>query len=207
MKNKIFLSSDLKILEKSFRTNLINCLSGFQSANLIGTKNKLGQTNLAIFNSVMHIGADPALMGFIARPSAELHTFNNILDTNEFTINAVPIEFFKESHQTSARFDKGVSEFEACGLTPEYSENCSAPYVKECKIKIGLKLAENYTIKSNGCHLVIGEIMEISIQEDLLLRDGYIDHNNANGLAVLGLDGYHTTQFLERLEYAKVIEK
>lgn len=203
MKNKTFLSEDLKSLEKSFRTNLINCLSGFQSANLIGTQNNSGQTNLAIFNSVMHIGADPALMGFIARPSAELHTFNNILNTQNFTINAVHKDIFKQSHLTSARFDKDLSEFEACNLTPEYSKSCLAPYVKESKIKIGLKLTENYTIQSNGCHLVIGEILEVIIDETLLLEDGYIDHNRANGVAVVGLDAYHLTSILQRLEYAK----
>lgn len=47
-------------LEDRKRVSLINSLSGFKSLNLIGTiNNNQGQTNLAIFNSVVHIGANP----------------------------------------------------------------------------------------------------------------------------------------------------
>lgn len=46
-------------LEDRKRIALINSLSGFKSLNLIGTINNQGQTNLAIFNSVVHIGANP----------------------------------------------------------------------------------------------------------------------------------------------------
>lgn len=48
----------------------------------MGTVNKIGHTNLAIFNSVIHIGANPPLMGFISRPnSGERHTLENIQET------------------------------------------------------------------------------------------------------------------------------
>ena len=46
-------------MEDRKRIALINSLSGFKSLNLIGTINNQGQTNLAIFNSVVHIGANP----------------------------------------------------------------------------------------------------------------------------------------------------
>lgn len=46
-------------LEDRKRVSLINSLSEFKSLNLIGTINNQGQTNLAIFNSVVHIGANP----------------------------------------------------------------------------------------------------------------------------------------------------
>ena len=84
------LASDFEKLEKQKRTNLINCLSGFRAANLIGTINNSGKSNLAIFNSVNHIGANPPLMGFIQRPaSVERHTYENIKNTGCFTINHV----------------------------------------------------------------------------------------------------------------------
>jgi len=206
LKTKIFLRPEIQTLEKSYRTNLINGLSGFQSANLIGTINSVGITNLAIFNSVMHIGADPALMGFIARPSAELHTLKNIQETGAFTINAVHESIFKNAHQTSARYANGVSEFDVCGLGHEFSKNCTAPYVLESRIKIGLTLAEEYTLKSNGCHLVVGEIIEIILEESLLTIDGNVDHKKAKSITVLGLDEYHSTQVLGKLAYAKVSE-
>jgi flavin reductase (DIM6/NTAB) family NADH-FMN oxidoreductase RutF len=74
-------AKDLAGFEKQDRTNLVNGLSGYKSAHLIGTTNKKGETNLAIFSSVVHIGANPALMGFIQRPaSEERHTYENILE-------------------------------------------------------------------------------------------------------------------------------
>lgn len=56
----------LSQLERRYRAQLINSLSGFKSANLIGTQDALGRTNLAIISSVFHLGADPALVGLLA---------------------------------------------------------------------------------------------------------------------------------------------
>lgn len=57
-----FTKQQINELEQRFRTNLINSLSGFKSANLIGTQDKLGNTNLAIVSSVFHLGAHPPLV-------------------------------------------------------------------------------------------------------------------------------------------------
>ena len=136
--------------EKLYRTKFVNSLSGFKSANLIGTISSEGKTNLAIFSSVIHVGANPPLMGFLMRPvSVERHTYNNIKETGHFTINHINKEIFKQAHQTSASYEKYISEFDACGLTPEFTEKIKAPYVKESKIKIGLKFVEEQNIKSN----------------------------------------------------------
>jgi flavin reductase (DIM6/NTAB) family NADH-FMN oxidoreductase RutF len=73
---------EISTLLKQQRTNLINGLSGFKSALLIGTTNAKGQQNLAIFSNVVHIGANPPLMGLIHRPvSVEKHTYENIKST------------------------------------------------------------------------------------------------------------------------------
>lgn len=61
--------------EKNYRANLINSVSGFKSANLIGTVSSKGNTNLAIFSSVIHVGANPPLIGLLMRPvSVPRHT-------------------------------------------------------------------------------------------------------------------------------------
>ena len=44
------LTNDIENLDKNKRTNLINCLSGLRAANLIGTINNIGVSNLSIFN-------------------------------------------------------------------------------------------------------------------------------------------------------------
>jgi flavin reductase (DIM6/NTAB) family NADH-FMN oxidoreductase RutF len=145
----IFTLDDILQMEKQPRTNLINSLPGIRAANLIGTSNLEGETNLAIFNSVIHIGAHPPYMGFIMRPvTVQRGTYQNIKETGHFSINQVNESIYKQAHQTSARYD--ISEFDATGLTPEFTSNLKAPYVKESKVKIGLRFVEEQPINVNG---------------------------------------------------------
>ena len=189
--------------EKLYRTNFVNSLSGFKSANLIGTISLEGKTNLAIFSSVIHVGANPPLMGFLMRPvSVERHTYNNIKETGYFTINHINKEIFKQAHQTSASYEKDISEFDACGLTPEYTETIKAPYVKESKIKIGLKFVEEQKIKSNDTILWL-ENLEMILLDKVVATDGFIDIEKAGTMAISGLDSYHETKRITRLPYAK----
>ncbi len=190
--------------EKLYRTNLVNSLPGFKSANLIGTISLEEKTNLAIFSSVIHVGANPPLMGFLMRPvSVERHTYNNIKETGHFTINHIDKEIFKQAHQTSARYEKDISEFDSCELTTEFTEKIKAPYVKESKIKIGLKYVEEQEIKYNGTIFIVGEIIEIMFPNDVVAKDGYVDIEKAGTIAISGLDSYHEIKRIARLAYAK----
>jgi len=198
------VNENILALEKHYRTNLVNSLTGFKSANLIGTISAEGKTNLAIFSSVIHVGANPLMMGFLMRPvSVERHTYTNIKETGYFTINHINKKIFKQAHQTSARYEKDISEFDACGLTPEYSETIKAPYVKESEIKIGLKFVEEQEIKANGTIFIVGEIVEIILPNDVVAKDGYVDIEKAGTIAISGLDSYHDTKRIARLAYAK----
>lgn len=198
------LKEDILSFEKLYRVALVNSLSGFKSANLVGTISKEGKTNLAIFSSVIHVGANPPLMGFLMRPvSVERHTYTNIKETNCFTINHINKEIFKLAHQTSARYEKDISEFDACGLTSEHTETFKAPYVKESKIKTGCCFVEEHQIKSNDTIFIVGEILEVIMPDDVLMKDGYVDIEKAGTIAISGLDGYHGTKRLSRLSYAK----
>ena len=194
--------SDFESMEQRFRTNFINSLSGFKSVNLVGTTDGQGQTNLAIFSQVFHLGANPALIGMIVRPhSVSRGTLENLLETGFFTLNHIRQEFYKQAHQTSARYD--VSEFDACGFTPEYSSLHPAPYVKESRLKIGLQLEETTDIKVNNTVLVIGRVIETLVPQDCISADGYIDIEKAGTITCSSLDSYHTTERLARLAYAK----
>ena len=198
------LKEDITQFEKPYRTNLVNSLSGFKSANLIGTISSEGRTNLAIFSSVIHVGANPPLMGFLMRPvSVDRHTYTNIKETNYFTINHTIKEIIKQAHQTSARYEKDVSEFDACRLPPEYTQTIKAPYVKGLKIKIGCRFVEEQEIKSNGTIFIVGEIIEAIIPDDVLMKDGYVDIEKAGTIAISNLDSYHETKRIARLAYAK----
>lgn len=201
---KYFSSEDLFSLEQRYRGTFINSLGGFKSVNLVGTKNKNGQTNLAIFNSIVHLGANPPLVGMIVRPdSVERHTYENILETTYYTLNHLNESIYKKGHQCSARYPREVSEFAATGLNEEYKNTFFAPFVKESAIQIGLELKEKIELKINGTILVIGEIKQIYLPETALLVDGFVNLEKAGTITCSGLDSYSTTTQLARLSYAK----
>lgn len=195
---------ELENLDKEYRRNLINCLSGFKSCNLVGTSNIDGDNNLAIFNSVMHIGANPAYLGLIVRPTTvPRHTYSNIKETQYFTINSIHKDFFAKAHQTSANYPANLSEFEEVGLTPQHSETHTAPYVRESAIKIGLELTEELPVKSNGTIIVIGKVIELRIDADLVAADGFVNLTKAQIVSGIGLDAYCEPKLLDRLAYAR----
>ncbi len=197
--------ADILALEKLDRTKLVNSLSGYKSAVLIGTQNKEGLKNLAIFSSIVHIGANPPLMGIIQRPaSVERHTYENIKATGVFTINQVPVSFYESAHQTSARYPRESSEFEACGFTPTYAANFNAPYVAESPLRIGLTLEEEIEIKSNQTILLIGSIQEVFIENQYAENENIPDLSKLNTLVVQGLDTYYKVDKIGTLPYAKV---
>lgn len=190
--------------EKRYRANLINSIGGFKSVCLVGTQDKDGKTNLAIFNSIVHIGAHPPLIGIIVRPdSVERHTLSNILATKYYTLNHINESIYKQAHQTAARYSKDISEFEATLLTPEYKNNFFAPYVKESEIQIGLELKEQINISLNNTILLIGEIQDIYVPPTSIVTDGFIDLEKAGSITCSGLDSYHKTTRIARLNYAK----
>ena len=201
---KHFTSETLLDLEKHERAHLINSLGGFKSLALVGTSDSKGNTNLAVFSSVFHVGANPPLIGMIFRPSPpERNTYSNIIETGFYTINHVNETIYKQAHQTSARYDKEISEFEITGLTPEYKDAFFAPYVAESKIQLGIEFKERIDLTINNTTLIIGEIKHIYIPENCLSKDGFVDIEKANTVTCSGLDSYHKTVQLDRLSYAK----
>ncbi len=54
-----YTTSNIESWERFYRANFINSLTGFKSVNLIGSVNEMGQTNLSIFSSIVHIGSNP----------------------------------------------------------------------------------------------------------------------------------------------------
>ena len=135
--------------------------------------------------------------------SVERHTLSNILSIGYYTINHLNEGIYKKAHQTSARYPKEVSEFEATGLTPEFKNNFSAPFVLESNIQLGIEFKERINLTINNTIMIIGEIKEMYFPTNCLQDDGFLDIEKAGTIACSGLDSYHFTNRLERLPYAK----
>ena len=197
--------SEILNLNDRFRRNLINSVSGFKSVSLIGTVNNSGTTNLAIFSQILHIGANPPMLGILFRPdSVERHTLENIRQNGYFTINQIQESFYQQAHQTSARYPSNISEFDAVGLKPEFIKDVDVPFVKESNIKMLLKCADEQLLKINGTILLIGEIQLLMTPDNVIGEDGFVDLQNAGSITSAGLDAYYKTEKISRLSYAKV---
>lgn len=191
-------------LDKNYRTNLINGISGGKPACLVGTKNNQGINNVAIFSNIIHIGANPALIGILFRPITDKnHTYQNIKKHSYFTLNHIESNFIEKAHYTSAKFLDDVSEFEACQLTPEFLEEFQAPFVKESQLKIGLKFIEEQHIQSNNTILVIGQVEHIFIPNEGLDSEGNVLLEKLNGVSIGGLNTYYKLSEIGQFPYAK----
>ncbi len=197
-------SNDLQSMPSRERAALVNSLSGFKSANLIGTADPDGHSNLAIMSSVVHLGSHPPLLALVVRPGGEeRHTLHNLLRSGHYSINHVACDMVEAAHQTAARYDRGTSEFEATGLTPTWWDDFSAPLVAEAPIKLAMELREHQELTINGTHLVIGEVIQAEIPPACHNEDGSLDLGVAGTVALTGLDSYHRSALLKRMAYAK----
>lgn len=199
---------DIQETAKVKRLNIINSVSGIKPGNLIGTISDDGVPNLAIVSSVVHLGSDPALLGYILRPSDEVRrdTYMNIQENGCFTINHIPTSLTEKAHYTSAKFDADVSEFDACGLTEAYFHDFKAPFVQESGLKMGLRHVESIPIKTNGTMIIVGEIEHLIIPDVAIDERGYIDLGLAESVGISGLNSYYTLQKVAEYPYARVNE-
>jgi len=201
---KCYTPLDLQAMDRYQRANFVNCLGGFKPATLIVTQNQSGLSNVALFTNIVHLGADPALIGFINRPKeATPHTLANIESTGFFTMNHVGIDQLEAAHQTSAKYPDGVSEFDHVALTEHARLEFSVPFVAGSPVQLGMKLVDIMPIKHNGTYLVIGELACAFLDESHVATDGFIDLAEAGSLAVSGLQGYYQPKFLQKLGYAR----
>ena len=197
--------TDIDQMDKIFRLNLINSCTGFKSANLLGTKSLNGVSNVAVFSSITHLGSNPPLIGFILRPTTvPRDTYRNIKDTGVFTVNHIYSDIIEDAHHTSAKYPDEVSEFTKTGLEEEFLGDFPAPFVKGAKIRLGCRFLNEYVIKENDTLLLVSAIEHVFVaDQNIQQEDGWLKLENANTVAINGLDGYATTNLLDRYAYAR----
>jgi len=199
-----FSEADIQNLEHIYKINLMNSCSGYKSANLIGTRSKNGIENVAVFSSVTHIGSSPAMLGFFMRPTTVIrNTYENLKTTGFFTINHIHESIIKDAHHTSAKYDKSISEFDVTSLNSEYKNNFLAPFVKNSPVQLAMQFVEEYDIKANNTILVVGKVVGLYINNNLIGNDGFVDLTKARVAAINGLDGYAIASTNSRYGYQK----
>ncbi|TRX57576.1 flavin reductase [Fulvivirga sp. M361] len=198
---------ELERSERKWRLNLINSISGIKPANLIATRSVKGEDNVAIFSSVIHLGSNPAQLGFIARPQSEVprDTFRNIQETGYYTINHIAESFIKKAHYTSAKLPREESEFVRMKIDKEVIDEFPAPFVKDSPVKIGMKLLESIPLP-NDCTLIIGSVEMVSFPDQAINELGQLDLASSLGVGISGLNTYYSLNKLTSFPYVRTNE-
>jgi flavin reductase (DIM6/NTAB) family NADH-FMN oxidoreductase RutF len=200
----IVTSEDLAAMEKLTRVQFATTLPGPKPICLVGTRSSDGQSNLAPFSSVTHLGSNPVLLGMVTRPdTVDRHTLKNILETEQWTLNHVTADFVEKAHQCSARYPGSVSEFEATGLTELNHPEVHPPFVSESPLRIALALEELIDITANNTKLIVGRVTLVDLPGAEPGSDGSIDLSRIGTLASTALDTYFSLREVARLPYAK----
>lgn len=191
-------------MDKIEKLHLINSCTGYKSANLIATKSIEGNTNVAIFSSVTHLGSSPSLIGFIVRPTpVPRDTYKNIMETGYFTVNHITIDMIADAHHTSANYDSEISEFDKTNLEPEYKDGFNIPFVKGSPVQLYCKFVNEYIIKENNTIHIVASIEHIFFDKSLEHKDGWLQLDKGNIVTLNGAGGYFLPKLIERFEYAK----
>jgi flavin reductase (DIM6/NTAB) family NADH-FMN oxidoreductase RutF len=185
------------------RGQMLNALSGIKGVHLLGTRSAAGVDNLAVFNSVVHIGASPPALGVLFRPlTVQRDSYDNILQTGAFTLNLIDAQMLNAAHHCAAKWPTETSEFTATGLTPLRTDH-AAPYVAESPIVVGLKLVEEIPIAFNETRLLIGAVQEVMVPVGSVADDGWVRLDPYEVVSVSGLDSYYLGRLLARKSYAQ----
>ncbi|MCU0334328.1 MAG: flavin reductase [Chitinophagaceae bacterium] len=199
-----YSAADLAGMERFYRANLLSALSGPKAAMLVGTSSPEGRHNLALFQNIVHLGANPALIGLINRPrEATPHTLAHIESTGWYTLNSVHPHLLRQAHQTSAKYNDDTSEFDATGLTPLLRPGIPAPFVAESLVQVALQLVEIMPIRHNGTYLIIGEVQYCSLPASAMAPDGAVHLQQLEAVCSTGLDTYYTLGQRTRLQHAR----
>ena len=195
---------DVSQMSKVPRLNLVNCVTGYKSANLIGTVSTEGVLNVAVFSSVTHLGSEPALLGFILRPTTvPRDTYKNLKEIGYFTVNHITEEMIADAHHTSSSYEEHISEFDKTNLEPEFIDGLKVPFVKGSPVKLLCKYVNEYKIEENDCIHIIASVETIYAEEKLFHDDNWMQLDKGNVIAINGLDGYAVPKLTDRFHYAR----
>jgi flavin reductase (DIM6/NTAB) family NADH-FMN oxidoreductase RutF len=147
----------------------------------ISTVNKVGQPNLAPFSFFTVVCANPPTLLFCpmtrSTDSGSKDTLNNLRASGEFVVNIVTEQLADAMTRTSVETPPEVNEFEYANLSAAPSFVVQPPRVEASPIHFECKLNQIVEISAQpgGGNIVIGTIVHIHVDEQVLLGEDKID--------------------------------
>lgn len=146
----------------------------------VSTVSATGVTNLAPFSFFTGVGSRPPSVLFCPanrRDGGPKDTLKNILETQEFVINVVPYRLAEAMNLSSAELPSEESEFQLTGLQVSRSAVVKAPGVSSSPIRMECRLLQHLALDDGpgGANIVLGEIVHMHLDDNVLDSTGYAD--------------------------------
>jgi flavin reductase (DIM6/NTAB) family NADH-FMN oxidoreductase RutF len=166
----------------------------------VSTVDENGINNLAPFSFFNAVGEDPPHLMFstVRTGNKNKDTLNNVLANKQFVVNLVTENVVEQMNETSQSVDSEIDEFELANLTPLDSVFIKPKRVKESYVHFECEMVHHYFLKDHkngGACIVIGKILTMHINDDILMEGNRIN-----------LDKYKPVARLAGSNYAKMGE-
>lgn len=161
----------------------------------VSTVDNKGINNLAPFSYFNMVGDDPPHIMFSTRRDANSNkdTLNNILTNKQFVVNMVTESLTEQMNATSQSVPSDVDEFDLVGVTPVPSVVVKPMRVKESPIHLECELVHHYFLenhKQGGACVIIGRIVHMHFEDNVLLEDYKINMETYKPIARLAGSNY-----------------
>jgi flavin reductase (DIM6/NTAB) family NADH-FMN oxidoreductase RutF len=171
----------------------------------VTTVDEKGRVNLAPFSFFNAFGANPPIVVFsptLRRDGSKKDTLLNLEAVGEFVVNAAVESVAAQLNATSAELPRGQSEAEHAHLTLVPSAKVEPPRVAESPVHLECRVRQIIPIGDGpiAANLVIGEIVMIHIEEQVLDSSGQVDPRKLAAIARLGGSDYCRTGDLFQMD-------
>jgi flavin reductase (DIM6/NTAB) family NADH-FMN oxidoreductase RutF len=160
-----------------------------------------GRVNLAPFSFYNAFSASPPVVVFsptLRRDGTKKDTLRNVEATREFVLNAAVEALAEQVNLSSKELPYGQSEVDYTGLTLRPSLKVKPPRIAESPVNMECKLIQIVPLGTGPIagNLVIGEVVMMHVDDEVLDGKGAIDPRKLKTIARLGGDYYCRTSEL-----------
>lgn len=152
-----------------------------------------GINNLAPFSYFNLVGEKHIMFSTAKNKGKNKDTLNNVLKNGEFVLNMVTEDVVEAMNLTSAELPAKEDEFQYANLTPIDCDLIKPKRVSESKISFECKMIHNFTMphtENNGATMVIGEIIMMHFDDNVLLENYKINMENYKPVSRLAGSNY-----------------
>ena len=144
---------------------------------LVASTDSTGRVNLSPFSFFNAFGANPPVVvvspAFRGKDGTPKHTFENITETREFTVNAVSYGMVEQVSLASSDYERGVDEFVKAGFTKRTSTIVGPPGVAESPFTMECRLMQYLDTgsKPGSGNLLVAEVVMLHVRDEMFEGD------------------------------------